>query len=66
MKQQCQSCAFTQIKYFKENYGTGNIANGESVTHKYAAAEDIRHAYYSTGNITEWGRSNSSHELKHT
>jgi hypothetical protein len=55
MKKQCQSCPFAQIKSFKENCGTGNIVNGEFVTHKSAAAEYIRHTYYSTGNITGWG-----------
>jgi hypothetical protein len=55
MKQQCHSCQFTQIKSFKENYGTQNIVNDEFVTHKYAAAEDVRHTYYSTGKITNWG-----------
>jgi len=42
------------------------MGNGELVTHKYAAAEDLTHKYYSTGKITDCGRSNSSHELKHT
>jgi hypothetical protein len=55
MKKQCQSCPFTQIRFFKENYGAGNIVNDVFVTHKHAAAGDIRHTYYSTGNITGWG-----------
>jgi hypothetical protein len=66
MKKQCQSCPFTQIKSFKNNCGTGYIVNGAFVTHKHAAAADIRHTYYSTGNNTGLERSNSSHELKYT
>jgi hypothetical protein len=68
MKQQCQSCPFTQIKSFKENYGTQNIVNNEFVTHKYAAAEDVRdtHTLFNRQNYELAGRSNSSHELKHT
>jgi hypothetical protein len=55
MKQQCQSGPFTQIKSFKENYGTGNAANGKFVTLKSAAAEDITHTFYSTDKNTNWG-----------